>query len=497
MKQSVLFFVIIICITCFANAQKNLVTCGWHSNENLPHFLRNQDRLLDNNATATLVNTTTIYTLPVVVHVIHTGTVVGAIGNPNNTQINAMIANLNSAFRKKVGLYGGADMKIQFKLAIRGPGCTTTNGIVRINGSSITNYVTGGITNYNVAGSADEKLVKNLSRWPNTDYINIWIVNKINGNAFYPGGYAYFPEYNSALTDGLVLQASVVNGTNKTIVHEMGHFFGLYHTFYDDANETSCAANTDCTTQGDKVCDTEVHLNMPCSTANNSCNGSTPFIVADTVKHYTVLNNYMGYTDCQWMFTEGQKTRARTAFFNYRYGLFTSKALTAANNLIPTVACIPTATLGLSPYYGIEKVEFNTLKVYSNSSMADGSFYVDRSCNQSTNITQGLSYTLIITGSYQNPHRIKAFIDYNNDGDFDDVNETLLSVYTGKVAKKIIIPVSVVITGLPLRMRIVADNPALPVPTACLLHGTAIEGAGQVEDFSVIVYPPPVVVAND
>jgi hypothetical protein len=80
-----------------------------------------------------------------------------------------------------------------------------------------------------------------------------------------------------AAIDGLTLNASVVNGTNKTIVHEMGHYFYLYHTFYDDAFETTCANNTDCANQGDKVCDTEPMLNVDCNTTTNSCNGNQPF----------------------------------------------------------------------------------------------------------------------------------------------------------------------------------------------------------------------------
>ncbi|MEO8712218.1 MAG: M43 family zinc metalloprotease, partial [Parafilimonas sp.] len=339
------------------------------------------------------------------------------------------------------------------------------------------------------AGSADEVAVKNLSRWSNTDYINIWIVNKINGSATAPGGYTYFPEYNSANTDGLVLNASVVNGTNKTIVHEMGHFFSLYHPFHDNDSETTCADNTDCTQDGDKVCDTEPELNVPCGTSTNSCNGNQPFIIADADKNYTVLNNFMGYTNCQWMFTEGQKTRARSALLNFRDGLITSKALTAPDGNLPVAACIPTATFSLSPYYGIQKVEFNTLSVYSNTSLGDGSFYVDRTCNQSTTVIQGSKYTLTITGSYGNPHRIKAYIDYNNDGDFNDVNETLFSAYTDTAKKKITIPLSGVVTGVPLRMRVVADNPTLPAPSACKLHGDSSAGAGQIEDYTVIIMP--------
>lgn len=247
---------------------------------------------------------------------------------------------------------------------------------------------------------------------------------------------------------------------------------------------------------GDKVCDTEVHLNVPCSTAANSCNNNNPFIIVDAVKNYTVLNNFMGYTDCQWMFTEGQKTRARTALFSFRYGLITSKGLTVSSGLSPAAACIPTATYGLSPYYGVQKVEFNTLSVYSNTSQADGAFYIDRTCNQSTTVTQGKKYTLIVTGSYKNPHRIKVFIDYNNDGDFNDVNETVLSVFADSINKKITIPSSGVVTNIPLRMRVIADNPATPLPSACQLHGTAADGAGQAEDYSVIVVPLVQIIAD-
>ncbi|MEP7317407.1 MAG: M43 family zinc metalloprotease [Panacibacter sp.] len=472
-------------------AQNNNKPCGWKlvsNNFKLPWIAEKEFQ--KDQATAVPINDNgSIYTLPVVVHVIHTGTPVGSPDNPTNAQINAMIKNLNNAFKKKGAQFGGAVMNIQFKLATKSPTCVATTGIERINGSVIPNYASGGITNINYPGSADEVSVKNLGRWPNTDYINIWIVNKINGSATYPGGYTYFPEYNSALTDGLALNASVVDATNKTIIHEMGHFFFLYHTFYDDAFETTCAANTNCAAQGDRVCDTEATLNVPCGTATNSCNNNHPYLIADTPKNYIVLNNFMSYTNCQWMFTEGQKTRARAALFSFRYGLITSQGLSNTISTSPAAACIPAATYGLSPYYGVQKVEFNTLSVYSNSSLADGSNYVDRTCNQSTTVVQGKSYTLKVTGSYGNPHRYKVFIDYNNDGNFTGANETIASSYTDTLSKKITIPLTGVLTGIPLRMRVVADNPALPAPTACQLNGTAPLGAGQVEDYSIIITP--------
>ncbi|MCW3110385.1 MAG: hypothetical protein JWQ09_4891, partial [Segetibacter sp.] len=275
-------------------------------------------------------------------------------------------------------------------------------------------------------------------------------------------------------------------GTNKTVVHEMGHIFSLYHTF-NGGSDTTCPANASCNTQGDLICDTEpIHLETSCSVTSNTCTGK-PFIVADVSHNYTILNNYMGYTNCSWMFTEQQKARARAALFAYRHGLISSGALSPAPPILAATACIPSSTFGLSPYYGVQQVDFNTLHVYSNSSEADGSHYIDRTCNQSTTVIKGQSYTLNVTGSFLNQHRIKAFIDYNNDGDFDDAGETVLSGLQALATTTVTIPLTGVITNTPLRMRVVADNPELPEPSACQLNGTTAYGAGQAEDYAVVI----------
>ena len=431
----------------------------------------------------------TLYTLPVVVHVIHTGTSIGSPDNPADNLIIAMLSNLNNAWRKNGTVYGGSDMKIQFQLAVRSPACGTTTGIDRVDGSIIPNYASGGITNYGFPGSADEVAVKNLSRWPNTDYINIWIVNKINGNPNFPGGYTYFPELNSALTDGLVLNASVADAANKTIVHEMGHYFYLYHTFADGGNENTCAVNNNCTAQGDLICDTEPCLLLnSCTGTTNTCTGN-PYIVADIPHNYTVLNNFLGYTNCQWMFTEGQKTRARNSLFTYRGGLITSRALMLPGGPSPAAACIPVSANANSPYYGVQQVDFNTLHVYSNTSNADNTHYVDRTCNQVTTVVKAQSYLLTITGSYLNPHWLKAFIDFNNDGDFNDAGEIVLNDLNGSSDAMITIPGTGVVVNRPVRMRIVADNPAGAAPGPCQLNGDVAGGAGQAEDYGLIIMP--------
>lgn len=478
----------------YSNSQNKMPICGWptppHDIESVLKRISAEKKIQHFISRNLVEDTGTLFTLPIVVHVIHTGGAIGSPDNPSDAQINAMIQVLNNSWRKAGVPLGGADMKIQFQLAIRSPGCGSTTGINRVNGSSVPNYVTDGIGIDGYPGSADQAEVKNLSRWPNTDYINIWIVNKINGTDVNIGGYAYFAQYSDAGLDGIVMNAFYVNGTNKTISHEMGHVFELYHTFYDDGMETNCPRIDSCGFYGDRVCDTEGgKVAFSCGNTTNSCT-SAAYSISDPVYSYTVLNNYMNYTNCPWMFTAGQKARVRAALLAFRPGLISSGGLTPAPGASPAVACTPSASFGLSPYFGIERVVFNTLNVYSNSSLGDRALYNDRSCNQRTVVAKGQTYPLMVIGTYLNYHSIKAFLDYNNDGDFDDAGELLLADYKDSGIANVTIPASGVLTGIPLRLRIVADNPApgYPTnPTACLLNGTSAEGAGQVEDYAVII----------
>ena len=428
-------------------------------------------------------------TIPVVIHVIHTGTPIGAPDNPPNSQLYALIAQMNDAFQLNGPLYGGANVGYVFQLATRSPTGTSTTGINRVDGSSIPLYSTGGITADQNAfpNSANEIPVKALSRWSNTDYLNIWIVNTIDGNPNFPGGYAYFPEYNAAAIDGIVLRASVVNGTNKTIIHELGHYFALYHTFGYAWGD--CIPETDCTTDGDLICDTEnCPYEFDCSPTTNPCTDDD-WIIVDPAHGYTVLNNYMGYTDCQWMFTAQQSTRMHDALNSFRPGLLSSQALNPLAPGIPSVACLPTAVNGLSPYYGIERVEIGSLNVYSNTSQGDGAFYVDRTCNQQVNVAAGDIVPVQITCSYENWSQVKVFVDYNNNGVFTAPDELVLSGTGGVLSGNITIPLSSITLCTPLRLRVVVDHPDAPSPTPCLLTGTVADGVGQIEDYTIIIRP--------
>ncbi len=262
-----------------------------------------------------------ILVVPTVVHVIHTGEAVGSGTNISDIQIQSAITALNEDFRKMTGTNGdgeGVDVGIEFCLALRDPNGNSTNGIVRVDGSVVEDYAEQGI-GVGQGEGADEVEVKSLSVWPREDYLNIWLVNEIENNDGGSGiqGFAYFP-FNS-VKDGVTIMhnafgtvGNLKNFTdmNRTTTHEVGHFLGLYHTFH---NSTDCS-ESNCETQGDRVCDTPVTvLNSSCN--NPECN--------DTQQ----VENYMDYTGqaCKNMFTEGQKVRMRYTLLEERSTLLDSQ----------------------------------------------------------------------------------------------------------------------------------------------------------------------------
>jgi hypothetical protein len=264
----------------------------------------------------------TVYTLPIVFHIIHTGEAIGSGYNISNEQIYSAVEELNNHFRKKSGTHGdgdGADTKIQFALAVRDPSGNSTNGIMRVDGSSVPDYTENGIE----AGQfgADETAVKNLSKWNQDEYINVWVVNKIAGDSSIQG-YAYFP--TTSTNDGVVMKNTALGtvGTveaylnlSTVLTHEIGHYFALYHAFYlsNDCSESNCE------TQGDKLCDT------PVTTMSPNC--STPVCTENSTPQNVHL--YMDYTGqaCKNQFSQGQKGRMRDALESERPGLISSLAL--------------------------------------------------------------------------------------------------------------------------------------------------------------------------
>ena len=104
-------------------------------------------------------------------------------------------------------------------------------------------------------------------------------------------------------TDSGYVPASPFN-LGRTVTHELGHFFNLYHTF------DGCTTASTCTNSGDRVCDTPAS-NAPVF----NCPNPGTILKCGGTKVLTM--NYMDYTNdpCMYLFTSGQATRM-LAYYN-------------------------------------------------------------------------------------------------------------------------------------------------------------------------------------
>ncbi|CAM4004478.1 M43 family zinc metalloprotease [Flavobacterium sinopsychrotolerans] len=276
------------------------------------------------------LKTNAIITIPVVVHVIHSGDILGVDENIFDEQVISQIQVLNDDFRKKSGTPGfntnpvGADVEIEFALAKRDPAGVLSNGI---------NHVNLGQESWSTTDIND--IVKPQTQWDPEKYLNIWVVNFSRTDLL---GYAQFPSESGlrgintdegpANTDGVVIgykyfgsSVYFTNGTyttnydkGRTTSHEVGHWLGLRHIWGDGGCDV------------DDFCEDTPNAgqeNEGCPTGVDSC---------PTSPGMDMVENYMDYTydACMNIFTADQKTRMITVMNNSirRVSLQTSDALT-------------------------------------------------------------------------------------------------------------------------------------------------------------------------
>lgn len=229
--------------------------------------------------------------IPVVVHnITHSngqGYVSKATIDAQINRLNIDFNRLNSDTTNTRPLFKphAAAVDIEFRLARLDPNGQCTEGIVRAESPLSFN-----------GGDA----VKAVSYWDSKKYFNIWVVDAIeqNPDGSYVAGYAQFPGSGINDTYGVVCVNQNFSGYSRTLTHELGHCFNLYHTF----NYGSCGGG------GDNCSDTPpvIESSFDCDPNRNTCSNDGSYYGGDVVDQY---ENYMSYASCQNMFTLQQKTR--------------------------------------------------------------------------------------------------------------------------------------------------------------------------------------------
>lgn len=239
------------------------------------------------------------YQIPVVFHVIRNSA--GTQGNISEACIQNQVLTLNEDFNAISGSPGapGTNCQIEFVLASVDPSGNATNGITYSDNS----------TWFNDGGGYYNSLA-----WDTSRYMNVY-TNTASG------ALGYVPALGCANIDGqaqdriVILYTAIGNcataspyNLGRTLTHEVGHYFGLEHTFAG-----GCSSTSNCNNNGDLICDT-----LPQQSPTSSCSSSS-----SCGQSHNNQRNYMDYSidSCMNQFTYEQHLRMRCNLEHYRVQL--------------------------------------------------------------------------------------------------------------------------------------------------------------------------------
>jgi hypothetical protein len=296
--------------------------CGFVYTPNPQEEKAIKNFLLQKRNTAKQAQTTeTVYNIPVIFHIIHTNNPNDAVNKITNLQIREQIKVINQDFNRLNP--DTIHTPTQFKNVA---GKIAINFILaKIDSNNVILQEEGVVRHYNFTQSEwlkneFDSLVKPSTIRNPYKYLNIWVVNDLKTDIGNVVGFAQFPDFSNLLglqnigglsqTDGVIIEAQTFNllasnevtalpslynvGFGRTLTHEIGHFWGILHTF-----------NTANHCEDDDFCEDTPNLKFRTS-------GCTPF-TQNICTSLVMPQNYMDYTNdvCMNLFTKCQIERMK------------------------------------------------------------------------------------------------------------------------------------------------------------------------------------------
>lgn len=305
---------IIIILFCFITLGLVSQTCGTDEynrgliNENLEHYNDIENKLQQTLLKKSFKNQSV--TIPVVFHILYKT----QTENLHDSIIVRQLEVLNRCFNLQnsdtslltdtLRDYKG-NFNINFELAKYDPNGIPTSGITRTHTKELA------YSYYNPRIKYDSTNGK--SPWDTRKYLNVWVGELRYGLL----GYSQFPG-GSPSTDGIVISFRVVGNMlynwndeytdfnqGKVLVHEVGHWLNLYHTW----------GTEEC---GDDLVDDTGRQRGPTFPSTNC--PDTLMSYCDSTIDRVFVKNYMDYCgdECMVAFTTGQVQRGLSSLWSYR-----------------------------------------------------------------------------------------------------------------------------------------------------------------------------------
>lgn len=409
-------------------------------------FLKNQKI-----AKTASISPTYNFTVPVVFHVLHLGEAPGTGSNIDDQICADALAQVNRDYAMQ-----GADINaidplfkplyvnshMQFMLAQKDPNGNCTNGVVHHYDPN-TNWDQANLFNYKYSTNG-------VGQWHPSQYLNIYVVKNIIGSSMgIIVGYTHLPGTSPVdAADAIVYNYNFLGQNNildaRSLSHEIGHFFGLSHTFGSTNSPGFECGNDDI---GDTPATTGFF---------STCPKPASFLVAPSVT--TPIDS----SDITKV-TFGAMTN--TTSLNSLTGTMIRPLMTlVATTVTPTVDTLSVTAKGVAGGYS----DFSG--VYGND------------------FNSGTTNTITIKSlakSIDN-NNVAVYIDYNNNGSFVDAGETIFVSPTTLFGTQTYTTSTTIPNGSYgiFRMRVITSNAPITGPT---FNPTS----GEVEDYNFNIGTTP------